>query len=89
MAERYQINKDAAEWRLVDGEAVIVNVENGHYYALNHTGTLVWTLLDGGASPHEVAARVADEYDIAVERARVDVGRVIDELVGEGLIREH
>lgn len=86
---RHYVDANTAEWRLVDGEAVIVHVQSSHYYALNETGTLVWTLLaEGALTADEVSARVAEAYAVPVERVADDVSRVITELHAEGLLQE-
>ena len=53
-----------------DGEAVLVHLETGCYYALNAAGTAVWELVRDGRSPAEVqdlvaAARGADDAETA------------------------
>jgi hypothetical protein len=38
----YRINDSRAISETVDGETIIINLENGNYYSLNHAGTIVW-----------------------------------------------
>ena len=42
-----------------DGEAVLVHLRTGYYYALSPTGTAFWRLLAPGRSPAAVATAVA------------------------------
>ena len=42
-----------------DGEAVLVHLRTGFYYALSPTGTAFWRLLAPGRSPAAIAASVA------------------------------
>lgn len=85
----YSLNERSALWRIVEGEAVIVSVETSHYYGLNRTGTLVWSwLAEGPAEPDDLAARLAEEYGIDVERATNDVRNITQHLLSEGLITE-
>lgn len=42
-----------------DGEAVLVHLRTGYYYALSPAGTAIWRLLAPGRSPAAVAAAVA------------------------------
>jgi hypothetical protein len=83
------VNTQNAQWRIVDDEAVIVNIETSYYYGLNQTGTLVWLLLV--EAPHTldaVAARLAQVYDIPLAQASADARRVIEHLVSEQLVKE-
>jgi len=87
---KYVVNADGTQWRIVDGEAVVVHLASSYYYGLNRTGTLVWSLL--AAAPQsiaELAGEVSTTYDITPERALADTTAVVRELASEGLIREH
>ena len=85
----YSLNQQTAQWRIVDGEAVIVNVESSYYYGLNRTGTMVWQLIaDGVGELDDIAAGLAKEYGIDIDRARDDARVVIQHLVAEELVTE-
>jgi pyrroloquinoline quinone biosynthesis protein D len=58
--------------RLVDGETVLVHPAQGKVRVLNRVGTRLWELADGQRSVEEMAAIVADEYGVDIDRARVD-----------------
>jgi hypothetical protein len=86
---KYAINHARAEWRLVDGESVIVNVETSYYYGLNRSGTLVWTALaDRALSAEELAGELAAAFGIDRARARDDVDALLAELTRENLVSE-
>ena len=82
-----------AEWAVTDdvlvheeeGEALLLNVADGYYYALNRTGAVVWQALNEGADP--VAAVKAAWPDVASEQVAADVAQVLDELSAAGLAR--
>lgn len=85
----YSVNEAVAQWRIVDGEAVIVNVDSSYYYGLNGSGTTVWTLLaEAPRTLDDVASRLAEAYGLDAGRARDDVRQVIDHLMAEGLVKE-
>lgn len=86
---KYAINRSRAEWRVVDDEAVVVNVETSYYYALNRAGTLVWTALSERAqSADELADELAAAFEIELSRAREDVDALLDDLKREDLLVE-
>jgi hypothetical protein len=69
--------------RVLDGEAVLLDLASGEYFGLNSVGTRVWELLSAGRSYGEVRAAIVGEFDAppgAVERD-------IEELVGRLLER--
>ena len=88
-ATRYALNTDGTQWRVVDGEAVVVHLASSYYYGLNQTGTLLWSLMaTTPRSIDELAEHVVLAYNVDAERARADTVQVVQELVAEGLIRE-
>lgn len=85
----YAINKSRAEWRVVDDEAVVVNVETSYYYGLNRAGTFVWTALSERArSVDELADELAAAFEVELSRAREDVETLLADLKREDLLVE-
>lgn len=58
------------------------------YYSLNPIGARIWQLLPPVcASEDEIVARLSEEYpDINLGKIASDVRRLLDELVGNGLV---
>ena len=83
---RFQVNEGEVAAKVMDGEAIIINLSNGVYYSLNGAGGLIWSLIEGGHSPAETAEAVCVQYDILAERAKVDVQSIVEELLREGLL---
>lgn len=74
--------------KVIDGEAIIINLATGMYYSADEVGGLIWTLFEQGHSIGEVAAHVAAHYEIEVDRARRDIDRIAVRLVEEGLVKQ-
>jgi hypothetical protein len=72
---------------VLDGEAIIINLATGSYYAMNNVGALVWRSIEQHCSLNEICARVADGYDVSIERARVDLLALATRLLDEGVVR--
>jgi len=73
--------------RELEGEAVILNLQSGHYYSLDPVGTSIWRALTSAASVGEAIAVLLDEFDVDRETLERDVGAMVAELRDEGLIR--
>ncbi len=85
----YSINKENAVWRIVDGEAAIVNLSSTFYYGLNRTGTFIWQLLnDQELGFDELVERVSAQYHEPAAGIAEDIKDVIQELKAENLIVE-
>jgi len=67
----------------VDGEVIVINMDNGTYYSIRDSGADVWQLIDAGWNRDEVLALVAVEYCDAASAA---ISLFLDELVSEGLV---
>jgi hypothetical protein len=53
---------------------------------LNDTAVCVWELLARERSLDELAAKVAERFDVLPERARADVQTFLDEIANLGMI---
>ena len=72
--------------KLVDGEAIVIDLASGTYYSLAGTGALVWGLAERGGSEEEIAAELERRFGAAAGEAREDVRRLLAELVDEGIL---
>ena len=86
---KYWIDPARVQWRVVDGEAVVVDVASTYYYGLNRTGTVVWRLLaERAMSREDLVACLASEYGRAPAEVDADVGALLEDLVRERLVEE-
>jgi len=74
--------------REIEGEAVLLNLKSGVYYSLNQVGTYIWSLFEAGTTESQLTEAVEDEYEVDGEEASRDVGELIRDLSGEGLIEK-
>lgn len=87
IAMKYLVNKDNATWRILDGEAVIINNKTSFYYSLNRTGTYIWNLLlEKELSLEEIIEKVSIYYQQKKEDIIDDIKKVLDDLAEEKLI---
>jgi len=67
-------------WRIVDDEALILDLSTGVYFSLNPVGTEVWQGLQAGYSLSQIAAEIAHTYDMAEDAVREDVLHFAEDL---------
>ena len=72
--------------KVIDGEAIIINLANGVYYSMDKVGAFVWDLLQAGHTLENVIAAVAGHYDVSREQAESNVQELVQELVQENLV---
>jgi hypothetical protein len=70
----------------VDGEAVILHLEDGLYYGLNPVGARIWELVQAPVSVGEVQGALLDEYDVEPEVCRAELVALLAELAARGLV---
>lgn len=72
---------------MIDGEVVVVNLENGTYYSFDGIGGQIWALLDAGSGLASVQAQVAARCRGEPGAIAEAVARFIERLRDEGLVR--
>ncbi|SRR6266511_5423271 len=70
----------------LDGEAVLLNIENGTYYTLNRVGTVIWQLLMGEQPLEGILAAVCERFAVNAAVAREDLLAFVSHLQRERLI---
>ena len=71
-------------WRMIDGEAVLVNVRRDEVMHLNPAASSLWSILDGQASLEDIALSMTEEYDVDLEVALADAIAFAASLVEQG-----
>lgn len=76
-------NQTSAE---VDGESVILDLEEGIYYGLNPVGARIWTEIQEPTPVNEITAAITAEYDVDADQCHEDVISLLQDLEENGLI---
>ena len=77
-------NDDIA-WRVIEGEALVVDSRNSLIYPLNTVGTRIWELLDGQRNCRDVLAIIDEEFEGNSETHCQDMFEFLEEIVSKGL----
>ena len=83
----FQVNSPQVVGEIIDHEAVIINLETGHYFSLEHVGADIWHEIERIASVDAIATAIANKYKIDKSEARQHVDALVDLLLSESLIR--
>lgn len=65
---------------------MILDLEGRKVMGLNPVGSFVWGSLDGRHTAAQIAAAVADRFQVSADRAAADVGAFLSALSTRGLI---
>jgi hypothetical protein len=84
LARAYEIGAPDVVAEDFDGQVVVLNLANGHYYSVHGAGGALWTLVAAGTSINAVMASLSAQRPELVD----DALRFVREIVGLGLVRE-
>lgn len=70
----------------MDGEKVMLSIQNGKYYNLGVIGGYIWDLIQQPISLKDVLAKLQTEFDVTEEQCLNDVLPFLEQLSKEELI---
>ena len=86
MGDELRINEDAVEWREVEGEVVALDVARSEYVAINETGTVLWRVLQAGATRDDLVSELVQAFEVDAETAARDVDAFLAALSERNLL---
>lgn len=73
-------------YRVIEGEAVLVNVKTHEVIHLNETGSFVWEAVDGVRTAGDIVRALLCEFEVDEAQARADVEEFAAGLIEKGLM---
>ncbi|PPA69225.1 lasso peptide biosynthesis PqqD family chaperone [Jeotgalibacillus proteolyticus] len=73
----------------MDGEKVMLSIENGKYYNLGEVGGDIWDLLEQPVSVQDLVTSLTTQYHVTKEECEEQVLTFLDHLAEEGLLETH
>jgi len=70
----------------VSGELVLLDLATEQYFGLNEVGTEIWRGLEQELGVDEILQRVVERFAVDEQAARMDLERLLSELLGAGLL---
>jgi hypothetical protein len=72
--------------KVVDGEAILINLSNGLYFSMDKVGAYIWLMITAGSTVELIARSVSERYGVPVDRTKPEVRGLVAELLNENLI---
>lgn len=82
----FKINTTAIAHETIDGEVVMVNLNNGSYYSLDKVGAVIWNFIDKGMSAKQITDLIKIQYSGDSLEIESSVSELLTELQKEELI---
>jgi hypothetical protein len=86
-AQRFQINEPHVVAEVIDGEAIVINLDSGNYFSLRETAASIWQVLMAGNTSTEVSRRMSRDYAGEPDAIEAAIQTFIENLLQEGLIQ--
>ena len=86
MLDKYVIRNDKTAFRVIDGEAIIMTLENNTLHTLNNVGSRIWELSDGSMTLREIIDAIQSEYDVDYNEGKADCISFIEELQNKHML---
>jgi hypothetical protein len=81
------VASDAAVFRELDGEAVLLNLDTGMYFGLNDVATRMWRLMEQYGQLDAVRDAIVGEFEVTATTAERDLVALVVALQEKGLVQ--
>lgn len=71
----------------IDGETLMMRIENGMYYGLDNIGSRVWELITEPRQVSHLIEYLFETYEVEKAQCQSDTLELLNQLFAEGLIR--
>ena len=83
---RLTLSPDVA-FRVLEGEAVLLDLEAGKYYSMTDVATRAWEMFSEGKTVGEVREALLTEYEVEPDVLDADLDELYTDLLARGLLR--
>jgi hypothetical protein len=83
----YEINTPAVSGEIIDGEAIVLHLKNGHYFSMEGSAALIWAGIERRLSSEHIAQALVARFAIDSGEAAKAVGQLIRDLLANDLVR--
>lgn len=72
----------------IDGEVVLLNLQDGTFFSLTGTAAVIWPLIDGTRTRAVLLAQLAEAHGAAAEAIAPDLDAFLAQLAEAGFVSE-
>lgn len=74
-------------WRLIEGEAILIDQEEGELVRLNPVGAEIWAAIESTRSLDEIVDHICRTFEVSRKKASLDVSRFLTHLLRHELVQ--
>jgi hypothetical protein len=85
LTDKVHRNKDLLSTDM-DGETVMMSIENGEYYGLDSIASRIWELIEHPMEVRQLVVTLMDEYDVGKDECVSDTMGFLEQLLDKELL---
>ncbi len=85
LEQKFKHTRNVA-WRIIEGEAFLINLNDSMCHQINNVGSLIWQSIDGKRKLKEIVSIIVSEFEVDEEKAKADLIDFIKILQQKNLI---
>jgi hypothetical protein len=70
----------------MDGETVMMSIDNGEYFGLDPVGSRIWTLIENPIRIDKLIEQLLEEFDATKEQCELDTLEFLNQLQDKNLL---
>jgi hypothetical protein len=70
----------------IDGEVVMLSIENSEYYGMDKVGSRIWELLEQPLSFKDLVSKLINEYEVSKEQCSDETLVFLNKLIDKKLL---
>ena len=87
MLDQYVVkNDEKTAYRIIHGEAVVVNLKESTFHTFNPVATFIWEKADGRIRAGQMIEKICQEFEVDWDTAEKDCLEFLGELISKGLV---
>jgi hypothetical protein len=86
LKEKIPVRSDKAASRIIEGEAVIVVLDQQQTIVLNEVGSRIWEIIDGEKNIDSIVQAITSEFDSTYGVALEDISVFLEDLAQRGAV---
>lgn len=71
----------------IDGETVMMSIENGAYYGLDVVASRIWELVETPKSVEALCEQLQEEYEVEESQCQEDVFKFLNDMIEHNVIQ--
>jgi len=83
----YPKRSESTAFRIINDEAVILDLKSGVYYSLNEVGSRIWDLCNGTNNLNDITKIICEEFEVEEDTASKDVLEILNDFLQERLLK--